>query len=406
MKSTSRLAFVTLVSAASATMGCYSTWDLTPHAVLKLNGFREGEEVTVPTTNHDEVDFTSSTTLIFHRIDGATREHRFRSIVIDGPQFMGMDIDNDSRIGIDLSLLKGVQARNLSAGKTAALTTGIVLGTGAVLGTMLAIVAMNSVVEGRPLRESGRDKPILAPLAFGRRKPRPLQRHLSPHVDEATRHRVFAHWAKNTSSECASIPAFVALAEDLRKAAAPENLIRAALRAAREEATHTALCANLANTHADMPIMASTPATPQHTDETVNALLERLALEAFWDGCVNEGAAATIASRAAHDTQDIATRLAQQTIAKDETGHALLSRDILAFCLSTGGRSVRNALGESFERRRASEEASLSGNIDGSSDEAKVDEDFLTHYGVPSDELIQAARVETWEKNRGLVAQI
>lgn len=98
--------------------------------------------------------------------------------------------------------------------------------------------------------------------------------------------------------------------------------------------------------------------------------------------------------------------LAMQTIARDESGHAELSRDILAFCLSAGGRSVRNALRESFERRRASEETALSEFNDGSNEDAQLDTDFLTHYGVPTDELVHASRVETWEKNRGLVAQI
>lgn len=401
----STLAFVTLVSTASATMGCYSTWDLSPRAVVGLNLFKEGESVALRSTNNDEVDFTSDTTLIFHRVDGATREHRFRSIFIDGPQLMGIDKDDGSRVGIDMSLLKNVQARNFAAGKTALLTTGIVAGTGLVVGVVISIIAANSVVEGRPLRIAGRDKPVGAPLAFNPRGRRQLRRQ-SPHMDETTRQRIFAHWAKNTSSECASIPAFLALAEDLRRASAPESLIRAALRAAREEANHTALCADLANTHTELPITASTPPTPRHADETVEGLLERLALEAFWDGCVNEGTAATIARRAAHETTDIATRLAQQTIAKDESDHAVLSRDILAFCLSAGGRSVRNALGESFERRRAAEEAALSEKNPDASPEMTGDEDYLAHYGVPSDELMHAARIETWEKNRGLVARM
>jgi hypothetical protein len=62
------------------------------------------------------------------------------------------------------------------------------------------------------------------------------------------------------------------------------------------------------------------------------------------------------------------------------------------------GFLVRNALGKSFERRRTSEEAALSGNNDSVSEDAKVDEGFLTHFGVPSDELVHAARVEAWEK--------
>lgn len=403
MKSSSKLALVTLVSAAATTTGCYSTWDLTPQGVVGLNLFRDGDAVTMRSANMEEVDFTSSTKLIFHRVDGATREHSFKSISVDGPNFSGIDSEG-SRVEIDLSQLKNVQARNISAGKTALLTTGIVAGSILLGASVFYVIAANSVVEGRPLHLGGCDEPVGADLVFDMQRRRLSRPHLAQRIDEATRQRIMMHWARATRMEGASVPAFLALARDLRRASAPESLVRAALQAAREEAVHTTLCTNLVNAHGDVQMHAEIPETPAATDGSLDALLERLAVEAFWDGCVGEGSAATSADRSALAIRDEATRLAQQTIARDEAGHADLSRDILAFCMSAGGRSVRNALGESLERKRQVEENRLSKQIE--NDVAGLDEDVLGHYGVPTERAQVAARAETWEKSLQLVAQV
>ena len=187
-------------------------------------------------------------------------------------------------------------------------------------------------------------------------------------------------------------------------ASAPASLIHAALRAAREEATHTELCTDLANDHADTPIMAVAPPTPIHTDDNNESLLQRLALEAFWDGCVAEGAAAVTARRSAPITKDETTRLALQTIARDEHEHAKLSQQILAFCLSAGGRPVRHALMESFDRKRATEETALA-ERESWAEESGIDDDFLGQCGVPSAAMLHEARIETWEKSTGLLTR-
>lgn len=403
MKSSSKLALVTLVSAATTTTGCYSTWDLTPQGVVGLNLFRDGDAVTMRSANMEEVDFTSSTKLIFHRVDGATREHSFKSISVDGPNFSGIDSEG-SRVEIDLSQLKNVQARNISGGKTALLTTGIVAGSILFGATVFYVIVANSVVAGRPLHLGGCDEPVGADLVFDMQRRRLSRPHLAQRIDDATRQRIMMHWARATRMEGASVPAFLALARDLRRASAPDSLVRAALQAAREEAVHTALCTNLVNAHSDVHMHAEIPETPAATDGSFEALLERLAVEAFWDGCVGEGSAATSADRSGLAIRDEATRLAQQTIARDEAGHADLSRDILAFCMLAGGRRVRNALGESLERKRLVEENRLSQQIE--NDFAGLDEDVLGHYGVPTEQAQIAARAETWEKSLQLVAQV
>jgi hypothetical protein len=213
-------------------------------------------------------------------------------------------------------------------------------------------------------------------------------------VDGATRARLFAHWASEASAECASVPAFLALARDLELASAPTGLVDDARRAAREEATHTVLCAELAGDHAPLPITADAPPTPPSTDGDPQSLLVRLATEALWDGCVAEGVAAAVARRAVVLAGDEATRRALLTIARDEQGHAELARQVLAYCLSAGGRPIRDALVQSFETGRADEEARLDLGEDGN--ESSIDEDLARRHGLAGNDVVRAARAEVW----------
>ncbi len=399
MMNTRTIAMVSLVSTASMTTGCYSTWDLTPKGVVALDGFRTGQPITISTTTNETIIFRDDSSLRFQAANGQQTEAQFQSIEVDGSIFTGVEKEHGSRYVIDLAQMRGVQANVFSPGKTALATTGIVfLGVPPVaFAVLIAIAATGGIGGGRPLRVAGRDEPLRASLhADPHARPR---RPALRHAHEATRARVFAHWAKEASAEAASIPAFIALARDLQKASAPENLVRAVLRAAQEEATHTELCTALANEHAELPIFARAPATPPPMDANLEALLQRIALEAFWDGCVAEGAAASVARRSLVETRDATTRLALETIARDEHEHAQLSRDIMAFCLSAGGSAVRRALGESLEDKRSAEEATLSALNTTRDEGGKVDGDFLVHCGVPGDDLLHLARVENWERS-------
>ena len=402
MGTRSALAMVTLVSVASSTSGCYSTWDLTLQGVLKLDGFRQGQKIPLKTAGGEDITFRDDSSLYFYASDGTETDAKFRSIQVSGATFTGVEQQKGSTIIVDLSRMHTIQAVEYSPKKTALVAT--VLGAPvAAFGTLVLLYAMVGVAGGRPLRVAGHDAPVAAPIFWDPRMLRKTRRGTARQDDETTRARVFSHWAKEASAECASIPAFLALARDLQKASAPASLVRAVLRAAKEEAAHTDLCTALANAHSDAPIAAFTPPTPMHADGNVDVLLQRLALEAFWDGCIAEGAAANLARRASHTSRDPMTRLALQTIARDESEHAQLSRDILAFCLAAGGRSVRNALGASLERKRPSEEAELSAHSLAPED-ADVDVDFLADRGVPSAAVTHAAHIETWEKNVASVA--
>ena len=392
MNSRTTLAVLGLISTTGAS-GCYSTWDLTPRGVLQLNGFRSGNYIDVETTENERIPFTKDTKLSFYGSDQAVAEEvTFSKIELRRNVLIGEDAESGQKLLVDLSRMNTVQATNFSVGKTALLATGVTIPT-LIMGYVF--LAAISIGGGRPLRVPGRTEAVRAPLLRARHRVHTR----APIADEMTRRKIFEHWANEASAECASIPAFLALARDLKKVGAPRSLVEAALQAAREEATHTKLCLALTNMQTDHAILTQTPDIPTSNDIDNEALLQRLTLEAFWDGCLAEGSAAIVARRSAAHTRDEATRLALQTITRDEANHAELAQLIVAYGLSAGGPSLRRVLHESFEARRADEEAQLDRATAIDADEPLVDKKFAREHGVPDEHLMRESRIEAWEKN-------
>lgn len=254
---------------------------------------------------------------------------------------------------------------------------------------------------GRPLRAEPNENPTFAPLLVGPPDPtRP--RTKANALARGTRERLLSHWARAASAECASVPAFRALARDLSLAGAPDTLVSRALVAAEEEATHTMLCAALANEWSPVHLTPETPPVPRNADAHLDALLRRLALDSFWDGCLGEGAAAAQARRTQIAAKDEPTRAALSVIAHDEQGHADLSERIIAFCLSAGGKPVRDALMESVEQAQAGEEWRLSDeHIEGAAEDTEA-----RLFGAPDVAAQRLAREEAFEASIRLVSRI
>lgn len=406
MQSKTMTALITLLATAN-TAGCYSTWDIQPSSLKNLDGFLAVQPFVMPnapadvrylkTVDGDAVEFTRSTSLRFHGTDDIEAAFQFKSARIEGNLLVGDVYESPEPVQIDLMQIDSVRAKKFSPVKTIALTTGMVVLMGGMGGFMLFLQNIGN--SGRPLRIPGQTSARSAALTFGRAIR--TRRALS---DRATRRHLFAHWAKEASAEGASIPAFLMLARDLRRASAPTNLVQAALQAAREEAVHTRMCAARAAEHAAVEVSAEIPMVFDGADENPQSLLERLVLEAFWDGCLEEGAAAALARRNAQQAGDAETRLALQTIARDEQGHAELAERVMAFGLSVDKTAMRRALRESFEQRQADEEMKLAGGDDAATH--GVDEDAARRFGMANKKEIRAARVEAWEKGSALLARL
>lgn len=394
------IAVLTLVT-TSAT-GCYSTWDLSPKGALQLDGFSQGTTYSVRATDGDIVEVTSDTEFRFEGDDNRAVQFKAESIVVKEHVLTAVDQNGGGTLHVDLSRMNGVQMKNLSIPHTALATLGVIGGGVAAIpvgyvAVIAGFLAMGgSFGGGRPLRVAGKTSPVRAPMMLSRTRTMHMGRARGG--DEASRARLLAHWAKEASTECASVPAFLALARDLKALGAPSALLRSVGRAAREEVTHTELCTALSHAQGSLPLLAQMPKTPSSVDLDRESLLKRLALEAFWDGCVAEGAAASVARRSAAVAKDEATLAALQIIARDELEHAQLSKQILAYCMSTAGRAVRDAVHESLEERRDEEERSLGVQDEDEASLPAIDEDFGKRYGLPQREMLQAARIEAWER--------
>jgi len=387
------------MAAATNALGCYSTWDLKPEMVVKLDGFSGAPRKLEVNDGGErkEIEFTSDTYLHFHDSRGYEVSTQFHSLRMKGPLLVGIEQESGEQLNVDLRGIRLIQVSELSTAKTTAATIGYIAGLVPVIGGLAFGIYFTFDLNpsGRPLRVEDRASPIAAPLVFNRSH---KGRRRASGLHGPTRTRLFAHWAQEASAECASVPAFLALARDLARVSAPTNLVQAALRAAREEAKHTRLCTELANKYADAPIAAMTPPVPKVVDSDLHSLLERLVLEAFWDGCVAEGSAAATARRATAATKQKSARKALNVIARDEQRHANLARDILVFGLSAGGKSIRRKLGESLEQRRADEEKRLDAWAAEATEQA-LDQDLLAENGLAGRDIKHQARIETWEKS-------
>ncbi|AUX42137.1 uncharacterized protein SOCE26_035640 [Sorangium cellulosum] len=241
-------------------------------------------------------------------------------------------------------------------------------------------------ISGRPLRTA--HGVVLPPaIALGRRgAPRPAR------LDRATRGALAAAWLDTARAECGSIPAFLALARDLAAVGAPASLVQRAAAAADDEVRHAARCSDIASALAGWRVAPVLLPPPPARDVDRRAALVRLALEAWHDGCLGEGAAAARARRSLPGASDAAVKATLGEVARDEARHAELGWRVLAYCLAEGGRDVREAVGDAITGP-APAPAEASEEIDGEPKETRA-------FGQPSRAEADAAWDETWTAAR------
>jgi len=189
-------------------------------------------------------------------------------------------------------------------------------------------------VPGRPLVIDGRA--VTASLAGG----------AAPSCD-APDARAAAHWTRAALDEHASVASFARASLALMALGAPLELVARTHAAALDEVDHARRCAALASRFAGRPV-AFGP-LPQALAPHKPADLAGLGLAALLEGCVNEGAAAELARRAAAAAVDPEVREALDVIARDEARHADLAWDTVAWCCALGGDPVRACLADALD---------------------------------------------------------
>ncbi len=156
-------------------------------------------------------------------------------------------------------------------------------------------------------------------------------------------------WAFVSTMEQAAVHAFAELTLELRAFGAPEELSSRALDAMADEVRHAQRTARLAKS------LGATPKAPERAPTQARSLYE-FALDNAEDGCVREAWAALEATWIAESTVNPEIAEVAREIAADESRHAELSWDMLAWSLGqmgpAGPETIKEAIGQSLQTLR------------------------------------------------------
>jgi hypothetical protein len=216
-----------------------------------------------------------------------------------------------------------------------------------------------------------------------------------PLRDDSEASHIERYWIESARAEKASVPSFLRMARELEMLGAPSSLQRAAIESAMEEARHTGICLNQADSaRGRVWSIDELDGAPRIID------LETLAQEAWLDGCLGEAQAAEALAASAELVRSPGLRRAIQSIAHDERKHAELAWAVLDWALREGGPSIRDLIAEKLD---SAEENDLAGEQAAwGADHSAVDRDELTAGGVPTSETLRetAQRVEESAQKR------
>jgi hypothetical protein len=147
---------------------------------------------------------------------------------------------------------------------------------------------------------------------------RPARLYLGPTMRRGAPSALGALLSQMAALELASVPAFRNLARELKAHGAPEQLCRAAQRAASDEVRHHRVMGALARNHGASP-------PPVRVSQSKVRSLARIAEENTVEGCVREAFGALVATWQAKTARDPEVRRAMRAIARDEVRHAALA---------------------------------------------------------------------------------
>jgi hypothetical protein len=170
------------------------------------------------------------------------------------------------------------------------------------------------VVVGRPLRLDGEKLPC-------------PNRESGQSGSQVPRARA---WQKQARGELESVPAFVNLAVQLLHLGAPDELVDRALTAAEEELAHARTCLELARKADATALVPTLPSNWSRRPLEGEAGFESLAVEAWLDGIVNEGASALMSECGLSTVGDKGARPALLQLVREEWGHFELAQDSAA----------------------------------------------------------------------------
>jgi hypothetical protein len=193
---------------------------------------------------------------------------------------------------------------------------------------------------GRPLRADGRT--IVAPLepgsgwVDGRVRAADLDVEALP---PEARVALAEAWRQDAQAEHASVAAFARATLELMAVGAPPDLVEATQRASLEEIEHARICFDLASAYGTPVSAGELPAL-----ELRGLDVAGLAVAVFEEGCAAETVSALVADVGAGSCEIEVVRTRLQQIAADESDHAALAWQTVAWLVRRGGAPVIAAL--------------------------------------------------------------
>ena len=183
-----------------------------------------------------------------------------------------------------------------------------------------ADVTVHVAPNGDVTELSRKEHPVTSGVCIGRRPEGLLAApaHAEGHIDPG------AHFAQIATLEAASVTAFEVLAHELELHGAPEALVTAAQRSARDEVRHAAAVGELARRFGALPV-------PAEIVPKALRSLEAIALDNIVEGCVRETFGAAVGCYQAQTAADPEIRTVMREIASDETRHAALAMQFAAW---------------------------------------------------------------------------
>lgn len=214
------------------------------------------------------------------------------------------------------------------------------------------------------------------------------RRHAAVDADRTGRgpNEVAAWLARAAEAEAASVPAFVALRDELIALGAPSELADGARRAAADEVRHADVMGRLAAGRG-----AAGPSRHARVDPPARSLFE-LALENAVEGCVYETFSGLVAMHQARHAADPAVRETMTGIAEDEVRHGELAWRIHSWACGRLSDEEVAAIEAAVERAADAMIAQLG--------DERFEDATRAALGLPSPTtaaaLARAARAELW----------
>lgn len=157
-------------------------------------------------------------------------------------------------------------------------------------------------------------------------------------------------WLRDALAEHASVAAFSAFSLSLLALGAPAELVRASAAATLDEVAHARACFELASDYAGRSLG---PGALDIGGFQVATDLGTAVERAFFDGCIGETAAALVARASLEVCDSPRVRAVLERIAEDESRHAELAWQFIAWALRQGGTPVAHVLQAALERAEA-----------------------------------------------------